>query len=313
MIKILHIENIAGVPGILAEAQRSSGLKATVLETRRNPYNFPHDLELYYGGNGLVQDLRTMRKVSQASIGYDLVHVHGGLNRKRLDVLGMRIIHHKPLVVHYHGSETRMGYGMAYRYMAKAKIVSRPDLLRWHPDAIFIPNPIREVPECTFDVNTVPTVVHVSNNSALKGTNVIKEAMAELLQEGLAFRFELVENQAHGVVLEKIARSHVLIDQVLPGRPELPSIIGMVSLEAMVRGRAVVTTFDKEFRAFYPDCPVRTIEYGKSELKDEVRRLVTDLDQTMILGAQGRKYTSSHHSPKVIADRVMQVYEKVLG
>jgi hypothetical protein len=311
-MRILHVENLAGVPAILAKAQIASGHQAKVLETHRNPYNFPHDLELYYGGNGPFHDIRTMKRVSRSSIDFDLVHVHGGLNRKRLDVLGMHVIHRKPIIVHYHGSETRMGYGMAYRSVAKAKIVSRPDLLRWHKDATFIPNPIESVPECRFDASAVPKVVHVSNNPALKGTGIIKEAMAELAEEGLAFDFELVENKSHSDVLEKMAGSHVLIDQVLPGREDLPSIIGMVSLEAMVRGKAVVSTFDREFRSFYPGCPVQAIDFGKTPLKEAVRHLIKDMDLTMQLGVLGRRYVSDHHSPMVICDKVLGVYEKAL-
>ena len=306
------MENLAGVPAILAKAQTESGHQAKVLETRRNPYNFSHDLELYYGGKGILHDVKTMRKVSRSCIDFDLVHVHGGLNRKRLDVLGMHYLHRKPIIVHYHGSETRMGYGMAYRSLPKAKIVSRPDLLRWHPEATFIPNPIENVHERCFETGVLPKVVHVSNNHVLKGTAIIKEAMAELASEGLAFRFELVENRPHEEVLESIADSHILIDQVLPGSKDLPSIIGMVSLEAMVRGKAVVSTFDKEFRHYYPDCPVKLIDYGKASLKLAVRQLVEDLDRTKNLGAQGRKYVSDHHSPEVICDRIMIIYGKAL-
>ena len=93
----------------------------------------------------MLRDIKNIRKVSRACLGYDLVHVHGGINRKRLDVLAMHFIHRKPLLVHYHGSETRMGYGMAYQSMVDSKIVSRPDLLKWHPDAVFIPNPMEPV------------------------------------------------------------------------------------------------------------------------------------------------------------------------
>jgi hypothetical protein len=312
-MRILHLENTAGVPAILARAQISSGHQAKVLETWRNPYNFPHDLELYYGGNGFLHDLRTMRQVSRTCIDFDLVHVHGGINRKRLDVLSMHYLHGKPIVVHYHGSETRTGYGMAYQSIAMGKIVSRPDLLNWHPDATFIPNPIEMVPETPFHPDTVPKVVHVSNNPLLKGTGIIREAMSELAAEGLRFEFELVENRPHSYVLESIASSHILIDQVLPESKELPSVIGMVSLEAMVRGKAVVSTFDRELRPYYPECPVHAIDHGKEPLKQAVRDMVKDMDRTMDLGARGRRYVSDHHSPKVICDQVMKVYGKALG
>ncbi len=311
-MRILHVENLAGVPAILAKAQKASGHEAVVLETHRNPYNFPHDLELYYRGQGLFHDLKMMKKVSRTSIDFDIVHVHGGLNRRRLDVLSMHLIHRKPLVVSYHGSETRMGYGMAYRSLVSAKTVSRPDLLKWHLDADFIPNPVEIVPKYHFDLNLTPKVVHLTHNRAFKGTNLILEAMEELAREGVKFKFELVEGQSNAVALEKISECHVLIDQVIPGTPKLPSVIGVVSLEAMVRGKAVVSTFDREYRPYYPGCPVRTIDFGKAQLKDEVRSLAEDLDGTMKIGTLGRRYVSEHHSPEGISDKVMKVYEKAL-
>jgi glycosyltransferase involved in cell wall biosynthesis len=311
-MRILHIENLAGVPAILANAQRASGHKAVVMETHRNPFNFPHDIELYYRGNGLLHDINTMKKVSKTCIDFDIVHVHGGLNRKRLDILSMHLIHRKPLVVHYHGSETRMGYGMAYISQASEKIVSRPDLLKWHKEADFIPNPIEIVTECKFNPETVPIVCHITHNRGFKGTDLIIEGMKELAQEGLNFKFELVENQPHETALKKIEESHILIDQVIPTTLDLPSVIGMVSLEAMVRGRAVVSTFDQEYRSYYPECPVQAIDFGKSNLKEEIRYLIRDMDRTMKLGALGRKYVSEQHSPKIICDKVMKVYDRAL-
>jgi glycosyltransferase involved in cell wall biosynthesis len=312
-MKILHVENLAGVPSILAKAQNESGHQAKVLETHRNPFNFPHDLELYYGGKGLLHDFKTMQKVSSSCIGYDLVHVHGGLNRKRLDVLGMHFIHRKPLVVHYHGSETRMGYGMAYRSLPDAKIVSRPDLLKWHEDAVFIQNPIEVVETRKFEGSEVPSVVHLTSNPKFKGTELIKEAMKELAQEGLVFRFELIENKSHAFALDKISSSHIVIDQVLPKDPNLPSIIGMVSLEAMARSKVVITTFDEEFRKYYPGCPAHAIEYGRSQLKDAVREFVNDMEATKKVGDQGMKYVKEFHSPKVVCEKLMVEYKKVVG
>ena len=310
-MRILHVENTAGVPSILAKAQRAAGHQVAVMETYWKPITFPHDIELYYTGN-VLHDIRNIRKVSRECIDFDIVHVHGGLNRKRLDVLSMHIIHRKPLVVHYHGSETRMGYGMAYRSHARAKIVSRPDLLKYHDDAVFIPNPVESVPCCPFERDKEPTVVHITNKRSFKGTDLVIEAMEELAKEGVRFRFELVESQPHNVVLEKICGSHILIDQVLQLSEELPSVIGMVSLEAMIRGKAVISTFDQELRPYYPGCPVQAIEYGKDALKQAVRQLVDDMDWTKNLGVQGRKYVSDHHSPKVICDRIMTIYEKAL-
>lgn len=310
-MKILHIENHAGIAHQLAEWQKKAGHEAVVMETWWNPTEQPHDVEFYYGQKGFLNDVSTMRKVVRFSRDYDIVHVHGGLNWKRFDVLGIKLLKRKPMVVHYHGSETREGFGMSYQWVPDAKIVSRPDLLKWHPDAIFLPNPVAEH-RYSFDAARRPRIIHLTNNRSTKGTELIIRAMKQLKAE-IDVDFCLVEKRPHEEAMAEVSRSHVLIDQVIDAKAiGVPSVIGVSTLEAMSMGLAAVSTFDEEYRHYYPGCPVVTVRPTMEDLVSRLRGLLSDMGAVKELGIKGRQYVRTSHSPENLANRSLDIYTSVM-
>jgi glycosyltransferase involved in cell wall biosynthesis len=311
-MRILHIENTAGVAFALSRGQRELGHQADVLETYWSPLAFAHDLEFYYNGNPW-HDSRMMRQVVRAARDYDIVHVHAGVHWKRFDVLAISRLLRKPMVIHYHGSESRMGYGMAYRRLWKNTIVGRPDLLRYHPDAVFIRNPVIGVQGSPVPEGRV-RIMHAFHNPGTKGSELIREALQELVDAGAEMDFVILEKVGHEEVLREMARSHIVIDQVVDAKANgLPSVIGVVALEAMAMGRAVVSSFDKEYRGYYPDCPVVAIEPDKAGLASALKCLVEDRAAMNATALAGPGYVERNHSPLAIAKIVMQVYEKAVA
>ena len=311
-MRILHVENQVGVANQIAKAQRRLGHHAEVMETWSNTLNEPHDVEFYYTHQSLSGDIANGRRIIRYARDFDIVHVHGGIHRKRWDVLAMGLYLRKPLVVHYHGSETRDGYGMHYKFLARHKFLSRPDLSKWIADGEYIPNPVGEH-EYVFDAAARPRVFHMATNRRAKGTDLIQKALAELEQEGLDFEYVVLDRVDHAAAMRELARSHILIDQVIDARAVgIPSIIGLATFEAMAMGKVSISTFDQEYRPFYPGCPVITIEPGLGPLKEAIRKSVDDLPGIREIGLAGRSYVREKHSADVIVKRVMQVYEGLL-
>lgn len=313
-MKILHIENTARVPYILASAQRSLGDDAAVLETWRRYDNIPHDLENYYEGN-YFEKLLKMRKTVRIARNYDVIHVHSGIAIRRLDIVYLGFT--RPLVVHYHGSETRQGYGMYYRSLAKKKIVSTPDLLRWHEDAVFIPNPcpvneqyLRDNKSPSEDM--LPVVIHMPTNPKLKGTDLIVAAIKELEKE-LDFRFILIMGKPHEEAMRELSKAWILIDQVVDyDKSGLPGLFGMVSLEAMSMGKAVISHVDSEMMSYYPGCPIVNTKVDKEDLKEKIRYLITNPEEVKRLGELGIRYVRENHDPIKIARRIRKIYEEII-
>jgi glycosyltransferase involved in cell wall biosynthesis len=231
---------------------------------------------------------------------------------KRWDALAIKLYRRKPMVVHYHGSDARDGYGMSYRFLADHKFLSRPDLLKWVPDGEFVPNPVGELPY-SFDPGSRPRVVHMAVNRRTKGTDLIAKALNELKEEGLDFKPVVLERIDHAVAMELLSLSHILIDQVIDPRTSgLPSIIGLATLEAMSMGKAAISTFDPEYRSYYPGCPVIAISADAEALKRAVRGCVSDLEAVRERGLAGREYVRKNHSADEIVKRMMPVYESLV-
>jgi glycosyltransferase involved in cell wall biosynthesis len=311
-MRILHLENTAGVAYALSRGQRELGHEADVLETYWSPLSFPHDKDLYYKGR-FFSDAGNMRKVVREAKGYDIIHVHAGVHWKRFDVVAISQLLRKPVVVHYHGSETRLGYGLAYRRLWKHTIVGRPDLIPAHPNATFIRNPVIGVEHAPLPEGRL-RVLHAFHNPETKGSAVISQALQELVDEGADLEFTVLEKVGHDQVIEEMRRSHVVIDQLVDTKKTgLASIIGVVALEAMAMGRAVVSSFDQEYRRFYPGCPVLAVAPEKDALKHALAGLAIQREELVGLSRSGPEYVREYHSPRATAEEVVKVYRKALG
>lgn len=309
-MRILHIENTAGVAWQIAQGQRALGHQAEVLETYRGWIRFGHDHENYYEGPVIpIKMLRTLLLARQ----FDIIHVHAGIAFKRIDIPAIKRLLRKPLVVHYHGSETRMGYGMHYQDLADAKIVATPDLLQWHPGATYVPIPQASL-EYHQEFDGRLKVLHSPTNRRLKGTDLILEAIDRAKEEGVPFDFTLVEGASHEELLERFRHNNVYIDRVIAeadGRPI--GTMGVAPLEAMSTGNAVVMHINEQYLQFYEGCPVINVQPTVESVVSSLRDLATRPEKIKELGERGARYVAETRDPKAIAQMCLDIYERVLA
>ena len=79
-MRILHVENQAGVAWQLAQAQRRLGHDAVVIETYANPLNLPHDRDFYYSHQSFREDLTNGLRIVRFARDFDIIHLHGGIH-----------------------------------------------------------------------------------------------------------------------------------------------------------------------------------------------------------------------------------------
>ena len=308
-MRILHIENTAGVATQIARAQNELGHEAHVLETWRRPgcnISFPHDFENYYEGPTIP--FKMLKTVMMART-YDVIHLHGGIAKKRIDIPIIKRLWRRPLVVHYHGSETRMGYGLHKQHLVDAKIVATPDLLEHHPSATYIPIPQVPLP-FSFSKEGPIRIVHAPTNRQLKGTDLILEAIDILSRRTGGFVFDLVENVTHAEMLRGLRQAHIYIDRVISeynGRKI--GTMGVAPLEAMSSGCAVVMHINHEFINYYQGCPVINVEVDPVALADALEELIQDRDRLFSLTVKGSAYVASERNPVEIARKIDSVYD----
>ena len=314
-MKILHIENTAGVPSQLSKALCELGHDSKVMETWKAFTDYDCDIENYYGSPGEAREflgtLRSMIKTIEIAKEYDIIHVHSGINWKRLDYIAIRKLLRKPMVVHYHGSDARLGYGMAYPHFADSKFICTPDLYKCIPDANLLLNPIDFQPS-NFPPQGVPTVIHMPTVRLKKGTELILKAIEEL-QEELEFNFILVEGVTHAEAMKELSKAHILIDQVVDvADTEILGLIGMTSLEAMSMGKVAVSHIDPKMLTYYNGIPVVNVKVSKESIKKALRPLIKDYGLCKAIGERGRKYVRKEHSPINAAKKCEEIYTGIL-
>jgi glycosyltransferase involved in cell wall biosynthesis len=314
-MKILHIENTAGVPSQISKALCELGHDSKVMETWKAFTDYDCDIENYYGSPGepgeFFRTLRAMARTVEVAKEYDIIHAHSGINWKRLDYIAIRKLLRKPMVIHYHGSEARLGYGLAYPDFADSKFICTPDLYKWVPDANLLLNPIDFRP-VNFPPPGVPTIIHMPTQRLKKGTELILKAIEEL-QDELEFNFILVEGVTHAEAMKQLRKAHILIDQVVAvADTEILGLIGMTSLEAMSMGKVAVSHIDPEMLTYYKGIPVINVEVSKDSIKEALRPLVKDYDLCKEMGAKGRKYVRKEHSPISAAKKCEKIYREVI-
>jgi glycosyltransferase involved in cell wall biosynthesis len=307
-VRILHIGNIGNGAFMTSRAQRRLGHASDVLVTTATYMDYPYDIRNYYRVPHLFSayDMLTTVRIARR---YDIVHVHSGFERMRLDNVGIKWLG-IPLVSHYHGSDLRTGYANHWRSLPDYKIVSSPDLLRWCPEAEFMVNP--------FDASRVPiepmpegkpVILHCPSKRALKGTEKVIRASELLKKRGVEHEFRLVESVPHTTVLDEIGRSHIVVDQLGPF-----GLSGTMSLEAMSSERVAIAHLDPEYARYYPGLPVRSPATNDAEgLADLLEELIgSGVESLERIGREGRAYVTAERDPVEIAKRLDVIYSRLL-
>ena len=183
-----------------------------------------------------------------------------------------------------------------------------PDLLRFVPNAEFVPyasvDP-RAIEPAPSSCSGRLTIAHAPTNRAVKGTDAILRALASLRAKH-DFNLLLVEGVPHGEAMSMYARADLVIDQLRVGW------YGALAVEAMALAKPVISYVresDLEFlpRAMADELPVI------SATKESIAHVVDDLlglpHRLRALGERGRAYVERWHDPRMIAKRLLAIYQ----
>jgi glycosyltransferase involved in cell wall biosynthesis len=177
--------------------------------------------------------------------------------------------------------------------------VATPDLRRWAPGAIWVPNPY-PLPQLVRAQNTgKPVVGHFPSNPSKKGTAFITEKVQEM-QRSLDFEYRIVSGVTHREAVQLMAGCDIVIDQ-LTGY----GAYGMVSVEAMALGCVVVSSVNPEL---FDRCPV--IPVSSKSFEERLSEILVARPQWSELGNRGREYVGRVHNPRAAARTILDQYAK---
>jgi hypothetical protein len=113
--------------------------------------------------------------------------------------------------------------------------LSRPSehFLYFHPD--------REIADdlSKFEHAELPVIVHAPSSPVIKGTQLVRAAIAELRDEGYEFEYVELVRQSHAEVQAQLGRAHIVLNQFYS---EVPGVFGV---EALAAGCVVLMRADE--------------------------------------------------------------------
>ena len=338
-LRILFAPNeICGQMQLLAEHLRQRGHEVLAVNYGA-PHRFapPNDRNLGLNEKGtLPRFLHSLRFAMWAIPRFDVFHFFYGrsLIPRYMDLPILRLSK-KKIVVHFRGSDLRSQRWLhrvvepqlvglsgetnverstqhqlrriaAWRRHADHILVSIPELKEILPEARVFqqsinlakwsqePAPKRVPP----DGRTV--IAHVTSKRSCKGSDYVIRAVRQLQSEGLPVELDLVENVPPDEVKSRIANCDIGVDEVIQGS------YGNVAIEMMATGRPVVARLYDWYQNERPDLPI--VHADPLSLADELRRLVSDLQYRLRLGALGRSYVEKYHDVNKHAAELEQLY-----
>ena len=291
-MKILYVTNTCDIGTILVKEAAQQNIEAHYIDypwSKRKPTNFLKFLS-FIAKNSLLE--------------FDVYHYNwpiASLLPKNKDISYLRN-RGKKVFVHYHGNDIRNKKEKESLKNVDGKIISTPDLKQFLPDAEWIPFPynIRGMKERE-GWNDVVRIVHAPSDRGKKGTIHILRAIKELKKE-YTIHFELIEGKPNSYVLERMAASDIVIDQIGPGW------YGKVTLEALYSGAVSCFYVNPELSKYIPldfFVPIR-----KETVTERIAGLIEDERLRNRLRAKGYEYLKKCHNSEQILKQLITLYSR---
>lgn len=237
---------------------------------------------------------------------YDVLHFHYRTYLPQFLDLPFWRAGGKQVWITFHGSDIRGKTQKAANpllRLADRVFVSTPDLLDDLPDAEWLPNPAPTLDPAPLPDNEPPVVVHCPSNPALKGTDLIEQAVDWLKQQGgQEFVYRRVSGRSHNETLAAMREADIIIDQA-----KFPGLYCMVSIEAMALGRPVLASLDQRTQnRLPPGCPVVPCGTTPETIAAALAYLLNSPGRRALLGHRGVQYVASVHSPDAVLKTLLK-------
>jgi hypothetical protein len=329
-LRVLHAPvEIAGQMVLSVLGQRELGVDATGF-ARLHSFMYEPSPDIVPRPGRLAY----LRAAASAVAGHDLVHFYFGqsflprqLDARVLPRLGKRV------AIEFLGSDVRMPSVEARRNPHYVRIEMEDDaratglMRRWSKlaqghaivcdhslDAFLAPHfPHIHVVGQRVDMRRLAPVppnpqarrmrvVHSPTDLAAKGTEHVRRAAAELAAEGAPIDYVEVTGRSHSQALEIYRSADLIVDQLCAGSH------GVFAAEAMSLAKPVVCYLLPELQEAYPEgLPILNANPGtiKQVLADWAERP----RERHELGLASRSYAERVHDHRVVAGRLLEVYE----
>lgn len=305
-MRILHGPLDYGGQGFkLSRAQRKLGHKSDFAVFRPSFFRFPADFVLK-DDKGVWSRPRKLSFLLKCLKDYDIFHLHSDsiFASEFKDIPLLRALG-KKVIFHFHGTDIR-GKKMHPRIrLSHVLLVSTPDLFRYVPDAIWIPQPIDLeywTSQTDYKSKGKVTLVHAPTDRVKSGTDIIISTVEGLKKEGYPVELSLIERQPYEKLKAYYQAGDIFMDKITLGVG-----YGNIAIEGMALKKPVCTFINEESLPFYPkELPL--INISSYALKENLKRLIEDEELRKELGEKGRAYVEKYHDVKKVALKCLSIY-----
>ncbi len=185
---------------------------------------------------------------------------------------------------------------------------------RSHPKALpMIPNPVN-VDKIKFNplkINYKINIFFGINRLSFykKGSDIILEALENIKQKYTGkVHIILAENLSYDEYIQQYDAAHIFIDQLYSYDQ------GFNALEAMAKGKCVLTGAEKEFFEYYhlDDVPAVNVLPDKDDVVKKLSELIENPDRIQKISQNARRFIETHHHYKVIAQKYIDTWLKLM-
>lgn len=153
-----------------------------------------------------------------------------------------------------------------------------------------------------------PVVVHASTSPAIKGTPLVRAAVAQLRAEGYDFEYVELIGVPNSVVREQLNRAHIVLNQFYG---YTPAVFGVESLTA---GAVVMMRADEHVeRDLAPGSNDAWVVTRHFEVYTNLRRLLDNPESLAPIAAKGLEWAREYATIGGAGPRLRAVLDAVLG
>lgn len=147
-----------------------------------------------------------------------------------------------------------------------------------------------------------PIVLHAPSSPVIKGTQLVRAAVAELKEEGYDFEYIELLRQPHEQVVAALSRAHIVLNQFFSMTP------GVFGIEALAAGTVLMMSPSEDDEpTILPDSRDAWVVTKHHQVTRNLRRLLDDRDGWERQARAGAEWVRRHASYSVNGPRLAQM------
>ena len=190
-------------------------------------------------------------------------------------------------------------------------LIDHPTVSQFHTKSyvphLYVGFPFYLPEQPTVRKNIRPLIIHAPSKPKFKGTDIIREAIQEVKDEGYDFDYEELIEVPNTHVLEKIQQCHFVINQLYSDTP-----MSGLDTEAAWFGKASIIggynldMVEKSING-YDVPPTYRIYPTKENLKKAIIHLLTDGNYCENLGLKAQEFVKKNWDAKIVAQKYLDI------